>query len=365
MKSWKEARWVDRVKLIGMSVLPALLLLVMAQSCAYMVVHRDIHVEVDAVTGQPSLYQMSFGRGWWRSTSQTPLNSFGFPDKEFASVGPKGECVHVVFAGDSFTFGDAVDRHRNYFSLVEKWTARSYPDRCIRFFNVSERMTTIDEQSARVRETFDLLQPDIVILGIYQNDLADLLIRGDVQEDVAEVDEGEGWWGVRIWNRIPLANSSLVRFLTYRAFAFMITRGIEYDVLAQWSVIDDPQSVELARRLTETYRRLFVELAEDLEERGVGLGALIMPSKLDLMAKRYPEEAVFAEIVEEARVPYLSVFEALDRNRTEYPYQMYDGHLSEAGNAVVAEEVFRWLFDAEGQAPFPTLRGSPGFVEEP
>lgn len=364
MKPWNDLRWAERFKLVAMSLLPAVLLVAMAQSCAYMVVPRDVHVEVDALTGQPSLYQMSFGRGWWRSTSQTPLNSFGFPDKEFASMAPKGDCVHVVFAGDSFTFGDAVDRHRNYFSLVEMWTAREYPDRCIRFFNVAERMTTIDDQSARIQETFDVLRPDIVILGMYQNDLADLLIRGDVQDDVAEADEGEGWWGVRIWNQVPLANSSLVRFLTYQAFSFMITRDIEYDILAQWSVIDDPASGGLADRLTETYRGLFLDLAESLESQGVEFGTVILPSKLDLMAGRYPEEAVFAGIAEEAGVPYLSVFEALDRNRRPYPYQMYDGHLSEAGNTVVAEEVFRWLFTNDGEPPFPSLRRSAGILAD-
>jgi hypothetical protein len=361
LKTWKEMRWPERLKLVGLSLLPALILLIVAQLLAYMTIHRDVQIEHDPVTDQVSMYQMSFGKGWWRTTSRTPLNAWGFPDKEFAGIGPKGGCVHVVFAGDSFTFGDAVDRHRNYFALVETWTARRFPDRCIRMFNIAERKTTIDEQSDRIRETLEVLNPDLVILGIYQNDLADLLIRGEVPHEVTDAEEGEGWWGVRIWNRIPLANSSLVRFLTYRAFAFMITRGIEYDLLAQWSVIADPGSQDLAARLTSAYRRLFLELQAELRERDVELGVVIMPSKLDIMARQYPEEPFFIELAEEAGVPFVSTFDALDRNRRPYPFQMYDGHLSEAGNAVVAEDVFQWLFSGPDGSPFAALRraGSP------
>ena len=45
----------------------------------------------------------------------TPLNPLAFPDEEFVSIRPKGNCVHLVFAGDSYVIGDGVDREKSFF----------------------------------------------------------------------------------------------------------------------------------------------------------------------------------------------------------------------------------------------------------
>ena len=355
MKSWKEMAWPERLKVMVMSLLPAVLLLAVAQTYAYLTVYRDIQVEDDPIHGTPAVYRMHFGKAWWGQATETPLNRLGFPDDEFTDLGAKGVCLHVVVSGDSFVFGDAVDRHRNFFSLVERAMGRTYPDRCIRFFNIGQRMTTIQEQRERIRETSALLQPDIVILGQYQNDLTDLTNPGNVAHQPPDSTAEGVWWGNVIRERVPLANASLTRFLTYRAFAFMITHGIRYDILSQWSVLADDRNEELAARLTSIYEDMFVGLAADLEAEGVEFGTVIMPSKLDLLAGRYPEGEFFSRLAKENGIPYLTVYEALDRERSDYPYQMYDGHLSEAGNAVVAREIFTWLTENGDAPPFRSL----------
>lgn len=356
MQTWKEMTWPQRLKLVIMSLLPALVLLVVAQTYAYLTIYRDIQVEDDPLLGTPAVYRMHFGKAWWGQTTETPLNSLGFPDEEFAGIGPKGDCVHIVFSGDSFTFGDAVDRHRNFFSLVERAIARKYPERCVRLFNIGERMTTIQEQRERIRKTRDLLQPDIVILGQYQNDLTDLTNPGNVAHQPPDTTGGDGlWWGDVVRKRVPFANASLTRFLTYRAFAFMITRDIQYDMLGQWSVLADDRNQALADRLTSIYRGMYLELVEELRANGIEFGTIILPSKLDLLAGRYPEGDFFIELARNAEVPYVTVFDALDASRAEYPYQMYDGHLSEAGNEVVAGAVFRWLTPDGADPPFEAL----------
>jgi hypothetical protein len=360
MRTWKESGWGGRLKLIAFSLLPALVLLFIAEFLAHLTIYRDIRVEEDPILGGGAVYRMHFGRAWWGHTSETPLNTLGFPDREFVGFVPKGECTHVVFAGDSFTFGDAVDRHRNYVSLVERAVQRSHPDRCIRVFNLGERMTTIDRQAEHIRSTLALLDPDLVILGQYQNDITDLTNPGSVAYVPPDTtaQDNPNWWGDVVRTRVPFSNANLVRFLSYRAFAFLITSGIPYDLLAQWSVLEDPRNQEMADRLTGIYREIFVELVEELRGGGIEFGVLVFPSKLDLMAHRSPEEAFFLTLAGETDVPALPLYGPLDRNRTPYPFQMYDGHLSEAGNEVVAREVYGWLFPPDGgSSPFRALSG--------
>lgn len=358
VKTWKEMTWSERLKLVALSIAPAVLLVVIAQTYAYLTIYRDIRVEDDPIHGTPAVYRMHFGKAWWGQTTETPLNSLGFPDDEFSDIGPKGECVHIVVSGDSFVFGDAVDRHRNFFSLVKRAMGRAHPDACVRFFNIGERMTTIQEQRERIRETRDLLQPDIVILGQYQNDLTDLTNPGNVAHVPPDTTEGGMWWGDVVRQRVPFANAAITRFLSYHAFAFMITRGVEYDILGQWSVLADGTNNDLAKQLTSIYGEMYAELAEELRAEGIEFGTIILPSKLDLLAGRYPEGDFFVSLAAENGLPYLTTFESLDAARADYPYQTYDGHLSEAGNAVVARELFQWLTQDAEAHPFPKLRAT-------
>lgn len=357
MKTWKEMSGWERTKILIFSMLPALILLFVANWYAGMVIYRDVALELDPITGNPAIYKMHFGRGAWGQTTETPVNTLGFPDKEFVNITPKGDCYHIVVTGDSFTFGDAVDRHRNWFTLIERALAREFPDRCIRMFNIGQRMSTIQEQQARLRETWQLLDPDLVILAQYQNDLTDLTNPGNIASAPVGQPTDDVWWGDVIRQRVPFSNAALVRYLTYQAFKFMITNDLHYDILNQWSVLADDSNKELATKLSNYYRDFYMQVVQDVKKDGVDFGVVILPSKLDILAGRSPEEPFFEGLAKEVGAPYISLMEPIEKNRRDYPYQMYDGHLSPAGNAVVAREVFRWLFEAP-QAPFPKLRAA-------
>jgi hypothetical protein len=149
----------------------------------------------------------------------------------------------------------------------------------------------------------------------------------------------------------------LVRFLSYHAFAYMITHDIRYDVLSRWSVLADSSRRESAAELMEIYTEMYDSLVAELRDRGVAFGVIVLPSKFDLLAQRYPEEAFFVGLAEKQRSPHLLLFPALDANRSPYPYLMYDGHLNEAGNRAIAAAVYEWLYRAD-PAPFPRLRAT-------
>ena len=132
--------------------------------------------------------------------------------------------------------------------------------------------------------------------------------------------------------------------------------GVRYDVLSYWSVLDQPGNREVAEHLQVLYEEFYDGLAKDLQARRIAVGVLVMPSKFDVMAGRSPEEGFFVRLAEERGIPYLRLLPALDSRRSPYPFLLYDGHLNEQGNKVVAEAVFDWLFRSD-TAPFPQLRG--------
>jgi hypothetical protein len=351
---WRGTGWRGRVKLVAFSLIPVAVLFAGAELVAHLATTRHFEFTEDPLNGA-MYYRMTTGLLPWSTTTTTRLNSLGLPDDEFVNVLPKGDCVHVVFAGDSFVFGDAVDRDRSFFALVKGASAIRFPDRCIRYFNLAERMTTIEQQAARLRETRHLLQPDIVIIGQYQNDLTDLTNPGSIAYQPPE-NGTHMHWGERVRFGVPGYTNSLARMLTYRAFAAMIQNDIRYDVLRKWSALEDPANAEYAGRLMGIYRDLFAGLVTELRQDGVEVGTLILPSKMDVLAKRYPEGAFFASLAADFSVPHLSLMPALMAERRPYTYQMYDGHLSEHGNRVVATAIVEWLFDTE--RPFARLPGT-------
>ena len=343
-----------RLKLLAFSLIPVLVLLVLAQLLAYVEIKRTVETTADSATGL-RYYSMRIGHWPWSHKSLTLINSLDLPDEEFVNVLPKGACLHVLFAGDSYTFGDATDRERRWTTLVAQMTARRLPDRCIRFFNISVRNSTIDTTIVRIHQVMPLIQPDVVILEQYQNDLTDLANPGSPAWVAAGNGHPDSHWGTRLGRIVPGYNVSLLRFLTYRSFAFMIRHDIKYDVLHTWSVLVGDSKRDFAGKLKGIYHDLYASLVQEMRQRGIGFAVLTFPSKMDILAKRAPEEAYFTELAQEFGVPALSLWSALDTHRGGMPFYVYDGHMNEFGNQVTALAIWDWLF-ASDVAPIPQLR---------
>jgi hypothetical protein len=306
----------------------------------------------DPATGQV-VYTMRIGRWPWSRRSVTPLNSLYFPDNEFPPAGQKGACTHLVFAGDSYVFGDGVDRDSNFVEIVRRRSAEQPNAPCLRIFNIGERGTTIDRQRQRIFQTLDRLQPDIIILGQYQNDLTDLTNPGAILNPGKTPGGRSAGDSIRV--NIGLLNANFIKMLTYQTFALMIKNGIERDALRHWSVMADSSRHDESLRLQNVYASLFGDLIAKLAARGVATGVVIFPSKFDVLARRSPEESFFVPLAERNHVPHLRLFPLLDERRSPYTFLMYDGHLNEHGNRLVAGAVYDWLFTAD-TIPFPRLR---------
>ncbi|MGH7678105.1 MAG: SGNH/GDSL hydrolase family protein [Gemmatimonadaceae bacterium] len=341
------------IKLVVFALTPAIVLLVLAETAATVTIDRRWYVRADSASGG-SQYSMRIGRWPWSRRTFTTLNSQGFPDEEFPAAVPKNGCHHIVFAGDSYVFGDGVNRDSSFVSIIRRRTA-GRAGRCYRVFNIGVRGTTIDRQAKNILQTLDQLKPDAVILGQYQNDLLDLNSPGAILDPNKTATGARAHGGDSVRVKVPIMSANLMKMLTYQAFGFMIRNNIKRDVLRHWSVIADTARRKEAELFKSTYAKLYKELVDTLASRRVAFGVVIIPSKLDVMAGRYPEEEFLVGLANQDKVPHLLLLPTFDAHRTPYPFLMYDGHLNEQGNRIVADAVFDWLFRTE-PAPFPSLR---------
>lgn len=358
MAELSGSRVTRALKLMLFTLTPVVILLVIGHVVASAATHRELAFEVDSLTGYTT-YRMRVGAFPWSHRSETRMNPDGFADIAFANLPPKGECLHVVLAGDSFTFGDVTDGDKTWASLLRDAITGRHAGRCIRVFNLAAPVTTIEQQAKRIRETLPVLAPDVVLLGQYQNDLIDLTNYGSIGYRPATTSAQTTNWGDRLRASIPGFDSPLPRLLTYSAFKFCVEQGIRVDILRRWSVLADSSDPTYTRWLTGLYEQLYDSLATELRQRKIPMAVVIMPSKFDLMAKRYPEGDFFAQLAKARGIPALSVYDTLDRSRSPMPYYTFDGHLDERGNRIVAAAVYQWLFRSP-ENPLPILREAAG-----
>lgn len=363
---------IGALKLVFFALIPVSVLAAVAEIAAAFTIVRSAHIETMVDGGRE--YRMRIGRWPWTRETRTTINSDGFPDREFPAVGTPKTCVHVVLVGDSFVLGDGVDGDSSFTSIVGRTLATLPDGRCVRTFNLGERGSTIPRQARRVRELRARLAPDIVILAQYQNDLTDLLeqeprdlgvrtmtadfaSRADLTTGIRVTTEGRR---IReplpVVSRISFLKPRFVRYLAYHTFAALISSGIHRDELERWSVLADSTRKDEAARLQEQYTASFDSLAIDLARDSIAFGVIVLPSKFDLMAGRFPEEPFFLRTAARHRLPALRLFPVLDANRRPYAFLMYDGHLNAHGNRLVANAVTEWLLRT-APAPFPLIRG--------
>jgi hypothetical protein len=349
-----RSKLIRGLRLGIMSLIPAIVLFGGVETYSTLAIQRAVVVDTDQ-SGERR-YTMRIGKLPWSRTSTIRLNEDGFPDIDFARIGPKGDCTHVVFVGDSFVFGDGVDRDSSFVSLVRRWAGERLPDRCLRVFNLGERGTSIDKQATNLRKHIDRLQPDIVILTQYQNDLTDLTHSHAERERIQTAKAGVEWQSAQ--DRFRTLQLNVVRFASYHLFSGAIQRGVRYDLLKHWSVLADSTRAELATKLMADYEQEFLSLRNELVARKIALGTVIMPSKFDVLADRFPEDEFFQQLAERHHVPALRAFPVLDENREPNPFLLYDGHLNEQGNRIIAKAIYDWMFASE-PAAFPRLHLHP------
>lgn len=108
-------------------------------------------------------------RGWIDDGFVT-TNSLGFRGPEVALPKPAGR-FRIVAIGDSVTFGWGVNDDETFFRRLEQLTANRFPGRDIDFVNLAVGGYDTRQEVGLLRRHVDRLQPDLVLVGLYSNDI--------------------------------------------------------------------------------------------------------------------------------------------------------------------------------------------------
>lgn len=266
------------------------------------------------------------------------LNSHGFRSPEIA---PKEEGeLRILALGDSLLYGQGVATEDTITSQLEVMLRERLPDRPVNVINAGHRAYDTRQELGLVRELGAELQPDVVLVFWFWNDLHERPIEktydalreiGPIAFDVGAPMEG---WVEAKWRATQLVRSSaLVMYL--------------YDWWRATSHTGEmaPEYVDAGMERFQYYVSQFKRLSGEL---GFRLVYAIIPEPAGLLGDHHTHavDARAAELLAEAGVETIRFQEALStlaHENGELPVIPYDGHYLPIGNQVMAEAVLEAL----------------------
>jgi lysophospholipase L1-like esterase len=110
----------------------------------------------------------------WIDDGFVTINSLGFRGAEVASPKPPGRFRTVVL-GDSLTVGYGVSDGETYAAQLERLLHERFPARQLDVVNLGVTGYSTRQEVALLSRHLPSLQPDLVLVGFYTNDLPDAL----------------------------------------------------------------------------------------------------------------------------------------------------------------------------------------------
>lgn len=285
---------------------------------------------------------------WFHRPYHVQTNSVGLRNVEE----PDDEDFRILAVGDSQTFGVFLPNEDTWPAWTENYLRR-HPSASgkVQVFNAGIVGYTIVDELAYLKDKGVPFRPKLVILGVFENDLRDLLKdRGGVRKRprppnpfVAEV-------------KGLLRNSAVVQ-LGNRLETVLRRKSADKrnpaDTLERtgWKP-PSPDDPTLAQR----FSGYFNEMASFLASHNVKLAVIFIPAAASMEPDKKPSamEPVIRAAAAREGVPYLDLSPAF-LARPDAASRLYllkrepageltgDGHLSREGNAVVGELLAEWL----------------------
>jgi lysophospholipase L1-like esterase len=298
----------------------------------------------DLVPNQNGLWVIMFHRPY-----NVQTNSVGFRNTEE----PSASAFQILAVGDSQTFGPYLANEDTWPAWSEAYLAEHYHNAAsVRVFNAGIAGYTILDELAYLREKGIHLKPNLVILGVVENDINDLRKEknGVVQRPHDDVQSQ-----AIIWLKALVRDSALFSVaeriksrMQLAAAGVDIRRGEPNATRPALGLPDDHD--KLARR----YGELFHETVGLLKSQGIPLAVIFLPTA-DNVARAAPSETepTIRALTAETATPYLDLTPVI-RAQTDAPERLYllqqkngaltgNSHMSREGHAVVGRALVEWL----------------------
>ncbi len=123
----------------------------------------------DAVRGQ----RLAAGYDGWFAGVPVHINSLELRDPREYKLAKKPDVFRILFLGDSVTFGHGSVYEHTYPYLVEQRLKAWRPDINWQVWNAAVPGYNTSQELAQLLEVGDRFRPDLVVVGFFDNDLAD------------------------------------------------------------------------------------------------------------------------------------------------------------------------------------------------
>lgn len=284
---------------------------------------------------------------WFHRPYHVQTNSVGLRNVEE----PSANAFRIVAVGDSQTFGPFVANDDTWPAWAENYLRRRQQSvGPTQVFNAGIVGYTIVDELAYLKDKGVAFKPQLVVLGVFENDLRDLLKeKGGVRKRPRHVIGFVNWLGT------VFRHSAVVQFvdqikteIKLRAAGVDIERGVRG--ATGWAP-PSPEDAGLAKRFTDHFN----ETVTLLKSHAIELAVIFIPAA-DCMDPHKP--SVTGPVIRAAATatgtPFLDltpIFQAQpDPVSRLYMLQRGangtlagDGHLSREGNAVAGEALAEWL----------------------
>lgn len=275
-------------------------------------------------------------RGVFTLDKPVTTNSFGFRDTEWAVPKPAGT-VRIMVVGDSFTFGNNNRVEDLYVTRVERRLQRELGAH-VEVINTSAGGWDLDNEVAFWRLEGIRYDPDIVVVGLFLNDL--LLPRdlATVFDETGRLDARPGWLRWIPYSAVFAAKRSAAVFYV-REMVRALGAGDGFVSQAVANRIDAATDPRLAHA-----RDLLRQLAASCRERDVSLVVAAIPP-LNLFRRGPGPVGVLDEIKALAGregITYVDLAEPfwdVPDPEAHYGYP-WDNHFIASGHALAADALY-------------------------
>lgn len=260
-----------------------------------------------------------------------PLNSLGFPDREWDTLSPSNMARIIAF-GDSFTFGDGAPYGKSYVHHLNRFLNKD--DSCCYTMNAGFCGSDPFFNYVNLRDRLISYSPDIVIQCISSQDmLEDYAIRGGMSRfgpNGKLVYKNAPWW-------LPFYGSS------YLLRPFIRYQGYD-DILVKW---EDSYT----QQMMQDYILLFQDYVELCKKNNITLIIMIHPGRGELSRNKYDVDLspLLNSFPKEKNVcvfdllPYFKNYTISNKINTEELYWKLDGHHNPKGYEVMGQGVYEYI----------------------
>ncbi len=271
----------------------------------------------------------------------------------------------IMCLGDSSTMGYGVDDDKTYPARLSTFLQYQYPGLCD-VVNAGTIGYTIDDERAYLEEKGFRLEPDLIVLEVFFNDVIEKVSRERVTQRA---------FRKKSLPYCPL-KSLFLKSALYHALrnisVFIIMQMGNYFPENPYDKVDLALNPDDHPEVWNDYEKGLRDFISTVRNHDVDLIVVVSPDKYQLYHWGYPlydlegnrafQERVI-KVLEDEKVSYIDLMpvfkKRMETNKALFvTYGLYDEHQSDIGQLIKAEEVYRsvqGVFEKEGIESLYTL----------